>query len=220
MAAPIVSPSFDDPTDSLAEWFRSNGRTTAIAATVIVLLGGGAWLYRYASAQQAVQADEQLMQPERSLSAGNIPLAQTDLKRLIQRFGGTPAATQASMLLAQTYFDQGKNADGIAVLDKVSRRGASAPFAAAVEALTAVGESNAGKYGDAAKQYLKAAAASPYAAEQSQYKANAARAFAYAGDTTQAVALWTELAKDEKSPQAAEAHLRLGELTARAASKR
>jgi hypothetical protein len=41
----------------------------------------------------------------------------------------------------------------------------------------------------------------------------------YAGDTAQAVSLWTGLANDETSPLAAEAHLRLGELTAKPAGK-
>jgi predicted negative regulator of RcsB-dependent stress response len=218
MAAPTVRQSFDDPTEPFAAWVRQHARSVGIAALAIVVLGGGLWLYQYATVQQALHADQQLMQPERSLGAGNIPLAQNDLKQLIQRYKGTAAATQASMLLAQTYFDQKKQGDGIAVLEKVPRGGASAPFAPAVEALIGVGYSDQGKYREAAAHYLTASTLTPYAGTRGQYKVNAARALTYAGDTAQAVAVWTELAKDESSPLSAEAHLRLGELTVKAAA--
>ena len=219
MAAPAARQNFDDPTEPLSTWFRLHAKSATIVAAAVVVLGGGLWLYQYATVQQSLKADEQLIQPERSLGAGNIPLAQNDLKQLIQRYKGTAAATQASLLLAQTYYDQGKQADGIAVLEKVPRGGASAPFAPAIESLIGVGYSDQGKYHDAATHYLSASTLTPYAGVRSQYKANAARALTYAGDTAQAVSLWTGLANDEASPLAAEAHLRLGELTAKPAGK-
>jgi predicted negative regulator of RcsB-dependent stress response len=219
MAAPTARHSFDDPTEPFVAWLRLHAKSVGITLAAIVVLGGGLWLYQYATVQQALRADEQLLNPERSLGAGNVPLAQNDLKQLIQRYKGTSAATQAAMLLAQTYYDQNKEADGIAVLQGVPRGGASAPFAPAVEALIAVGYSDQTKYKDAAEHYLTASTLTPYKDVREQYKANAARAFTYAGDTTQAVAQWTALAADEISPLAAEAHLRLGELTAKPAPK-
>ena len=219
MAAPTARQSFDDPTEPFAAWIRLHAKSVGIALAAVLVLGGGVWLYQYATVQQALKADEQLMLPERSLGAGNVPLAQNDLKQLIQRYKGTAAATQASMLLAQTYYDQHKQADGIAVLEQVPRGGASAPFSPAVESLIGVGYSDQGKYHEAATHYLAASTLTPYDGVRAQYKANAARALTYAGDTTQAVALWTALSKDEASPLAAEAHLRLGELTAKPASK-
>jgi tetratricopeptide (TPR) repeat protein len=204
MAAPTVRQSFDDPTEPFVAWLRQHAKSVGITVAAIVVLGGGLWLYQYATVQQALKADEQLLNPERSLGAGNVPLAQNDLKVLIQ---------------AQTYYDQGKEADGIAVLEAVPRGGASAPFAAAVEALIGVGYSDQGKYRDAAAHYKTAGTLTPYPDVRAQYSANAARALTYAGDTAQAVSLWTELAHDETSPLAAEAHLRLGELTAKPAPK-
>jgi hypothetical protein len=222
MAAPAArSPSFDDndPTESLVAWVREHARSVGITVAALVVLGGGVWLYQYASVQQSLKADEQLLLPERSLGAGNVPLAQNDLKQVVQRYKGTAAATQAAMLLAQTYYDQNKQTDGISVLEGVPRGGASAPFAPAVEALIAVGYSDQGKYREASTHYQTASTLTPYKDVRQQYTANAARASTYAGDTAEAVALWTQLANDESSPQAAEAHLRLGELTAKAAPK-
>jgi tetratricopeptide (TPR) repeat protein len=219
MAAPSVRESFDDPTEPFANWVRQHAKSLGIAVAALVVLGGGVWLYQYASVQQSLKADEQLLLPERSLGAGNVPLAQNDLKQVVQRYKGTAAATQAAMLLAQTYYDQNKQADGIAVLEGVPRGGASAPFGPAVESLIAVGYSDQAKYREAATHYQTAASLTPYKDVRQQYTANAARAFTLAGDTAKAIELWTQLASDESSPEAPEAHLRLGELTAKAAPK-
>jgi tetratricopeptide (TPR) repeat protein len=121
------------------------------------------------------------------------------------------------MMLAETYYTQGKYIDGLATLQKAPRSGASASFAPGVEGLIADGYSEQGKYPEAATHYLAAAAASPYPNDQAHFKANAARAYTNAADTAHAVAIWRELAKNDASPQAAEAHLRLGELTVRPA---
>lgn len=218
-SAAIPPSLLDDSTESLPEWLKLHGRKLSIVLGAAVVIGGGIWLYMYASAEQSLRADAQLIQPERSLAAGNVPLAQTDLKRVIGRYKGTAAAAQASMLLAQTYYDQQKFTDGIAVLNEVPRHGGAAPFAAGVEALTAIGYSDATKYTDAAQHYLKAADLSRFSAQKSQYRATAARTYVVAGDTASAVKLWTDLAANESDPYAPEAHLRLGELTVKPAPK-
>ena len=216
-AATASRPTMEARSESLQDWARLYTRELSIAGVILLALIGVLWLYRYSSQQQLQHADEQLLQPERSLAAGNIPLAQTDLKRIITRYGGTPAASQAAMLLAQTYYSQGKYVDGLATLAKAPRSGASKPYAAGVEGLVADGYSEQGKYQDAATHYLAAAAASPYPYDKAHWKANAARAYTYAADTAHAVAIWRELAKNDATAESAEAHLRLGELTVRPA---
>ena len=66
----------------------------------------------------------------------------------------------------------------------------------------------------AAEQYKQAAEATRFPADKAQYQASAARTFAAAGKFSEAKAIWAELAKDETSPMAAEARVRLGELDA------
>jgi predicted negative regulator of RcsB-dependent stress response len=214
-AATATRPTLEDRSESLQDWARLYTRELSIAGVILVALIAVLWLYRYSSQQQVQRADAQLSRPRNELAAGNIPLAQTDLKNIIAHFGGTPAATQASMMLAETYYAQGKFIDGLATLAKAPRSGGSAPFAAGVEGLVADGYSEQGKYQDAATHYLAAAAASPYPNDQAHWKANAARAYTNAADTAHAVAVWRELAKNDATPQSGEAHLRLGELTTR-----
>jgi len=216
-AATAGRPALGDRSESIADWARLYTRELSIAGAILVALIAVLWLYHYSSTQQLRRADEQLLQPERSLAAGNIPLAQTDLKRIISRYGGTPAATQAAMMLAETYYAQGKYIDGLTLLSKAPHSGASAPFAAGLEGLVGDGYSEQNKPRDAATHYLNASGATKYPAEQAKWKAMAARSYTMAGDTAKAVGLWRELAKDESSPQAGEARLRIGELTARPA---
>jgi tetratricopeptide (TPR) repeat protein len=216
-AATASRPTLEDRSESLQDWARLYTRELSIAGVILVALIGVLWLYRYSSEQQLQHADEQLLHPERSLAEGNIPAAQTDLKRIIARYGGTPASTQAAILLAETYYSQGKYIDGLATLGKASRSGSSKPFASGVEGLIADGYSEQGKFRDAATHYLAAAAASPYPSDQAHWKAFAARSYTNAADTAQAVAIWRDLAKNDTSPDAAEAKLRLGELTVRPA---
>src|SRR5579872_5276415 len=198
-AATAGRPTLEERSESIAEWARLYTRELSIAGAILVALIAVLWLYHYSSTQQLRRADEQLLTPERSLAAGNIPLAQTDLQRIISRFGGTPAATQAAMMLAETYYSEGKYIDGLAALSKAPRSGGSATFAAGVEGLMGDGYSEQNKARDAATHYLDAAKLTPYSAEQAKWKAMAARAYTNAGDTAQAVALWRDLAANPSS---------------------
>jgi len=138
---------------------------------------------------------------------------------VIARYGGTAAAAHASLLLSETYFDEKRYPEGLAVLGQAKTSGAAKPFASSVEALTADGYSLQGKYGDAAAHFAAAADRSPYPVEQARLRASAARAYAQAGNKSAAVAIWTALAADPKSGQSQEAALRLGELTAHPVGK-
>ena len=67
----------------------------------------------------------------------------------------------------------------------------------------------------AAEQNKIAARETRFPVDKAQYQADAARDYMAAGKTEDAKAIWTELAKDETGPLAAEAKVRLGELLAK-----
>jgi tetratricopeptide (TPR) repeat protein len=203
--------------ETFFEWVDYHRREILMGAGLIVVIIAGGLLYRSAIASQAVQAEQSLIQPQEALAAGNLPLAQSDLKRAITRYSGTAAAAQASMLLAQSYYVQGKFEDGLTTLRQAPTSGAARPFAPDVQELIAQGYSQQGKYREAAGAYLTAASLTDFPNEKARYKAGAARAFGNAGDRNAAIPIWTQLAADPKSGQAGEAKLRLGELTAEAA---
>jgi tetratricopeptide (TPR) repeat protein len=203
--------------ETFFEWVDLHRREVIIGVAAIVVIIGGGMLYRSAIAAQAIQAEQALVQPQQALAAGNLPLAQIDLKRAITRYAGTGAAAQASLLLAQSYYVQGKYEDGLAALKTASTSGAARPFAADMQELMAEGYGEQGKYHEAAIAFLAAADKTNFPKEKARYQAGAARAYANAHDTKAAIAIWTQLAADPKGGQAGDAKLQLGELTAQVA---
>ena len=203
--------------ESFFDWMQLHVRELLIALAVVVIGAGGVYLYRSASATQAAQAEQALIGPEQSLQAGNIPLAQSDLRRVMTRYTNTAAAAQAAMLLADTYYRQQKYAEGVAALQQVSTSSAAKPFSALIERLIADGYVQQGKPKDAAAHSVAAAGKTPYPTEQARLRASAARAYASAGDTAAAVAIRRSLLDQSKNGEASEAQLMLGELTVKAA---
>jgi outer membrane protein assembly factor BamD (BamD/ComL family) len=203
--------------DSIFDWMQLHVRELLIALLVVVIAVGGVILYRSAAAKQAAQAEQALVEPEQSMQAGNVPLAQSDLKRVMTRYKGTAAAAQAALLLAQTYYTQAKYSDGVSTLQQTPTTGAAAPFAAAVERLLGDGYLQQGKFKEAATHFAAAAGKTPYPTEQARLRASAARAYAAGGDTANAIALWRQLADQPKSGEVPEAQLMLGELTVKRA---
>ncbi len=203
--------------ESLFDWMQLHIKELLIALLIVIIAAGGVFLYRSASATQAAQAEQALVGPEQSLQAGNLPLAQSDLRRVMTRYANTPAAAQAAMLLADTYYRQGKYVEGVAALQQASTSGAAKPFGASIERLMADGYIQQGKPKEAAAHLVAAASRTPYPTEQARLRASAARAYASAGDTAAAVSIWRSLLDQSKNGEASEAQLMLGELTVKAA---
>ena len=213
---PIVS-SADDGLE-LMDWLQINARWLIGAAAVIAVAGAGYWFYIRSQQIRIVNAERSLNQAEQSLQSGNTALATSDLQRVVDRYKGTGAGTEAAMLLAQADYNAGKYRDGVKVLQGIA--GQSGGSEAAVQGLIGDGYSQMNKLADAAKAYDQAGQASAYEAERAYYRAKAARTYAAAGNTADAKRIWTALSTDEKSQTvAAEARIRLAELDAKRAGK-
>ena len=204
---------------SFFDWVNLNTRALGIGLVVLALAAAGVALWGRSRTIRAQRAERAYFEAQRSVVAGNLPLAQTDLDRLIKRYEGTRASARAAMSLAQVHFDQGKFQEGIAVLDRARNAGGSEQFRAGIESLLAAGYEGLGRFLDAADHYLKAAEAATFEADKDNFKAGAARAYMAGGNTAKAKELWTQLATDEMTATSAEAHIRLGELEAKPATK-
>jgi len=202
------------------DWTRINSKALTAGAAVIVVAAAAFWFYQRSQQIQAANAEKALMNAKTSVTAGNLPLAQTDLQNVYSRYGSTAAGVEAGMLLAQVDFDSGKPQDGINVIDKVAGSRAASSVAPTLMSLKGDGLAQMGKLTDAAKQYEAAAQASTFETEKAYYKAKAARTYQTAGDTAKAHKLWSDLVNDPKAQaMASEARVRLGELTAQVAKK-
>ena len=207
-------PPLEARSATLIDWTYSHVKELGIATAVLAAALAGIWLYRSNQAQKEAGAERAMMEAARSYYTGNLPLAQSDLQKVVNNFDGTAGAVQSAMLLAQVLYDQGKHAEGIAQLEKVVDDGSAESFRTSIRSLIAAGYEGQGKNREAAQQYEQAAGATAFAAEKHLMRANAARAYQAAGDTTTAVKIWTELADDPLNPVAGEARVRLGELSA------
>lgn len=207
-------------TQSFADWLQANTRLVRIGAAVVVVAAAGYWFYLRSAEIKRLNAERGLNQAKQSLSAGNAALAQNDLQRVATRYKGTPAGSQAAMLLAQLHYDQGKYEEGIKVLEPHVVGDAAGPNTPAIWSLTGDGQTGLGKPADAASSYQKAADATALVGEKAIYLAKTGRALMAAGKDAEARALWEKLVNDPNAlPVRNEAEIRLGELSAQPAGK-
>jgi predicted negative regulator of RcsB-dependent stress response len=207
--APVVD---EDAAESFMEWARVNSSKLSIGGIVVVALAAVGFLWRASADKKEVRASQALASAQAVAQSGNAALAQSDLQALLRRYGGTSAAIQARLLLAQVHFGQGKVEDGLRELNEIKSPGL---YAASVHAMRAAGLEQAGKPAEAAPEYEKASegAATPLA--KAAYRSDAARAYLAAGNRDAAKRIWESIAGDDSSPLAGEARVRLGELSAK-----
>ena len=200
--------------DSLTDWLLAHRRQVSWALLALAVAIGGLWFYQRSRSLKQQHAETAYFQARQAAASGNLPLAVSELKKVATRYEGTRGGTQAAMFLAQNLYEQKKNKEGIAELKRIL---SSAPkdFVASIHVLIANGHEELSEFGPAAEEYKAAATATKFPAEKAQYLAAAARAYTAGGKTAEAKAIWTELAADETGPGAAEARVRLGELSAK-----
>jgi len=200
--------------ESIGDWLLLHKREVTWAVIALAAILAGFWFYQRSQSIKAQRAENAYFQARQSAAAGNLPLAVSDLQKVVLRYEGTRAGTQAALSLAQALYFQKKFKEGVAALKKAE---ASAPdeFRASIHVLEAAGYEELKDLVAAAEQYNLAAKATEFPVDKAKYQAAAARDYMAAGKTEDAKRIWTELAKDDTKPEAAEARVRLGELTAK-----
>lgn len=200
--------------DSLTDWVMLHKRevTWGVVALAVVVLG--LWYYERSQTLRAQRAESQYFQARQAAASGNVLLAASDLQKVATRYEGTRGGAQAALTAAQLMYDQKKYKEGIAALEKAEPK-APDEFKASIHVLEAGGYEELKDFVSAAAQYKLAVTATRFPADKAQYQAAAARDYMAAGKSDEAKAIWTELAKDETGPMAAEAKVRLGEVSAK-----
>src|SRR5688500_15311111 len=113
----MTSPTIETEGWSFGDWIQANTRAVTIGAALVAVAAVGFWFYQRSAEIKRLNAERGLNQAKQALSAGNAPLAQTDLQRIATRYKGTPAGAQAAMVLAQLHYDQDKIPEGLKVLE-------------------------------------------------------------------------------------------------------
>jgi len=203
-----------DPIDVRAlEWVKQNRRTflTGSAAVIVAALAVTGW---WSNRQETERRAERALQSARSSAeVGNLPLATSDLARLVSTYGSTRAAQEATLLLAQVRMVQNQSALVVSDLRRFLQSGPREEFRGPANGLLGAALEETGQFTDAAKAYQAAADATPYHGVKAQYLLDAARTAQAAGDTGTAASLYERIAADYNGTAGAvEAEVRLGEL--------
>ena len=202
----------DERIEKLVTWARRNQRGLTIAGVAVVLVAGGFWFAASARARREAFAERELLQARSSGEAGNLPLATSDLQRVIERYGGTRAGQEAALTLAQFRLMQGQ-----AELAAAELRGfvqsADRQFQDQAFAVLGTALEQAGQPGPAGQAYLDAAQRTRFDLVAAQMLVAAGRAFTAAGDTASAARAYQRILDDHAQTGAeVEARLRLAEL--------
>jgi predicted negative regulator of RcsB-dependent stress response len=208
----------DDPQD-IMQWLTANSRWLTIASVVVVVAAASFWIYTQSQRTKEVNASKALLLAQQSMNAGNPGLAKSDLEKMTSRYLGTAAGSEAAMLLAQLNYDQAKFQEGVAVLERAAKA-APQPIEAEIRGLMGDGYLSMRNPVAAAKEYEHAADLTDHEMDRASQRARAARAYTVAADTAKARQLWESLSQNTKNLSvAAEARVRLGELSAKPATK-
>lgn len=180
---------------------------------MLALAAGGVWFAISAKQRREAFAARALTSARAAIQAENLPLAASDLSRLVQSYGGTAAADEASILLAQVRLSQGDAPTAAAELQTAIEKGLDEQYLASAYALVGAALEQQGQMVGAGEAYLRAGDAAWYDFLAAEYLNDAARAVLTAGDSARAAEIYERLLREyPDAPGATEAQVRLAEL--------
>lgn len=199
--------------ESAIEWMTRHRRALGIGVGGLVVLILVVWFAVASGKRKEAFALQALEGARTSMDAGNLPLAQNELQRVIDTYRGTDAALQATLSLnvvrMQSNQHELASQDLQALLDRVS----SGPVAAQAAHLLGIALENQGKSSEAADAFERSSELSTLTFEKADALLHVARARTAAGDSAAAIAaLERILSEYPASAAVTEAKIRLGEL--------
>jgi tetratricopeptide (TPR) repeat protein len=210
---PVAAQPDTERIERIYAWFKANNRNLTIAGSAVLIVAAGVWFLMAARARREAFAQRELEQARASAEAGNLPLAASDLSRIVDSYGGTTAGDQANLLRGQVRLLQGQPALAVSELQQFVGKGPHAQYRAQAYALLGSALEQAKDFKSAGDAYEQAAKASLYALASGQMLLDAGRAYTVAGDTAAAERVYDRALREHTdTPIATEAKLRLGEL--------
>lgn len=199
--------------ESFVDWFHVNSRIVYIGGIVVAAIAFGVWFVQRTAMNETVSADKQLMTAKSSLNSRNLPLAESDLQKLVDKYAKRPAGVEAGLLLGQLKLEKGDVQGAVTELEGLSTKAPSGASASSVFGLLGDAKSQLNKPADAAEDYEKAAAQAEGPNEKAYWQSKAARAYLDGGKAAEARKLYESLASQhENDAVATEARVRLGEM--------
>ena len=199
--------------DRVLAWIQAHRRLASWAGTIAVVAALLS-LWTLSTKRRAEEiASRDLAGARFAFDNQNLPLAASELAKVIEDYSGTNAAQEGRLLLANVRLLQGQPQQAVAVLQDYAGS-ASKPFRAQAYSLLGAAYENMGRTREAGEAYEKGSAAAGLDFLKAQLLADAGRAWTTAGDTARAVADYRRIVQEfPKEAAAAEAKVRLAELT-------
>jgi predicted negative regulator of RcsB-dependent stress response len=198
-------------------WAKENARLLILTVTAVLVIAAGLLYYRNYRSRLRDIAETQLTQIRTTLMSGNTALAISDLENFMGRYGSTPTAAEAKVLLARAYLE---NKEPQKAIQTISGQASDLtdPIGVSSSMLLADAYEQAIQPDQAISTYLRVASNAPYDYQKRSALENAARIRAEQGDNRGAVELYDRIlaALPADSPDRAVYELRRAEVAAKA----
>ena len=206
----VQRPSF---AERFGAWVNAH-RQLSIWVGIILLVAAGLFTWNLLTKRREEEIASRELQGARfAFENQNLPLAASELAKVVENYSGTNAADEARLLLANVRLLQGQPQQAVAVM-KDYAPGAGSAYRAQAYGLLGGAFENMGRFREAGFAYEDGSAAARLDFMKAQFLADAGRAWTVAGDTARAVTTFQRILKDfPKEGAATEAKVRLGELT-------
>ena len=204
-----------DRLEILARWVKANEKLVVGIAVGLAVVAAGAWFAVSARERRESFARRELTQARQAAEAGNLPLAASDLSRVVGSFGGTAAGQEARLVLAEVRLRQGQATLAASELQEFVAGSVKPQYRAQAYELLGLALEQSGQAGAAGKAFEDGsiAATAEYKYLSASLLLSASRAYVAAGDTAAAIRMLERLAAEfEETSAAQEARLRLAEL--------
>jgi outer membrane protein assembly factor BamD (BamD/ComL family) len=195
-------------------WYRDRRRQLVAAIVLVAVAAIVSWFLMASGNRKEQFAARSLNQARVAAEAGNLPLASSELQRVITTYRGTDAASEAVIALNQVRMINGQSELAAVGLREYLATKPAQKYLAPAYGLLGAALENSKRWADAAQAYSQASSASEVDYLKANYLVDAGRAYREAGKTEEAARAYrTILEKYPSSPSFTEAQVRLAELT-------
>jgi tetratricopeptide (TPR) repeat protein len=193
---------------------RVNQKALVILGVALALVALVVWMFITSARRKEAFANRELIRARAAAEQGNLPLAASELQKLIDAYRGTDAAMNAQISLNQVRLINGQTDLAVVSLREFLASNPPPKFVAPAQGMLGSGLEMAGQPGEAAEAYQKAADATDIAYLKAEYLVDAGRAWRNAGKLDEARKAYATVLSDYgDTPSKTEATVRLAELT-------
>ena len=212
-SAPAVITKRPPFSERALAWIKAHRQLTSWIGTIVVV-GAVLLVWQLSTKRRSEDiARGELQSARYAFENQNLPLAASELARIVENYSGTNAAEEGRLLLANVRLLQGQPQQAVQVL-KDYAPGAGRAYRAQAYGLLGAAYENMARPREAGEAYENGAAAARLDFLKAQMLSDAGRAWTNAADTAKALAAYRRIVKDfPKEGTVTEAKVRLAELT-------